>query len=49
MESSPLTSPMSQQVKNLPEMQKTQEMQVQSLGGENPMEKEMATPYSIIA
>ena len=49
MESSLLTSPMSQQVKNLPEMQKTQEMQLQSLGGENPIEKEMATHCSIIA
>ena len=33
-------------VKNLPEMQKTQ---VQSLGGEDPLEKEMATHSSILA
>ena len=46
-ESSLLTSPMSQQVKNLPEMQKTLEMQVQSLGGENPVEEEMATHCSL--
>ena len=40
---------MSQQVKNLPEMQKTQEMQVQSLGGENPVEEKMTTHCTIIA
>ena len=40
---------MSQQVKNLPEMQKTQEMQVQSLGGENPVEEKMETHCTIIA
>ena len=33
-------------VKNLPEMQKTQ---VQSLGGEDPLKKEMATYSSILA
>ena len=33
-------------VKNSPEMQ---EMQVQSLGGEDPLEKEMATHSSILA
>ena len=32
-----------QQVKNLPAMQETQEMQVQSLGREDPLEKEMTT------
>ena len=30
-------------------MQETQEMQVQSLGGEEPLEKEMATCSSILA
>ena len=33
---------MAQQVKNLPAMQKTQEMRVWSLGWEDPLEKEMA-------
>ena len=33
-------------VKNMPEMQDTQ---VQSLGQEDPLEKGMATPYSILA
>ena len=37
---------MSQMVKSLPEMQETQ---VQSLGGEDPLEKEMATHSSILA
>ena len=35
-----------QTVKNLPEMQETW---VQSLGGEDPLEKEMATQSSILA
>ena len=35
-----------QLVKNLPTMQ---EIQVQSLGGEDPLEKEMATHSSILA
>ena len=35
-------------VQNLPAMQGTQETQVQSLGGENPMEKEMAPHSSIL-
>ena len=35
--------------KNLPAMQETQEMQVWSLGGEDPLEKEMATHSSILA
>ena len=40
---------MVQQVKNLPAMQKTQEMWVQSLGWEDPLEEEMATYSSILA
>ena len=40
---------MAQQVKNLPAMQETQEMQVQSLGQEYPLEKEMATHSSTLA
>ena len=43
---------MVQRVKNLPAMQetqKTQEMQVQSLGQEDPLEKEMATHSSVLA
>ena len=35
-----------QMVKNLPAMQ---EMQVQSLGGEDPLEKEMASHSSVLA
>ena len=34
---------MAQQVKNLPAMQETKEMQVQSLLREDPLEEEMAT------
>ena len=41
-------SPMAQQVENLPAMQETQEMQVQSLGWEGPLEKEMATHFNIL-
>ena len=37
---------MAQTVKNLPTMQ---EMQVQSLGREDPLEKEMATHFNILA
>ena len=37
---------MAQQVKNLPAMQETQEMQVRPLGGEDPLEKGMATHSS---
>ena len=37
---------MAQTVKNLPTMQETQ---IQSLGQEDPLEKEMATHFSIIA
>ena len=36
-------SPMTQQVKNLPAIQETQEMWVQFLGLEDPLEKDMAT------
>ena len=39
-------SPVTQMVKNLPAMQETQ---VQSLGWEDPLEKEMATHSSILA
>ena len=37
---------MVQMVKNMPAMQ---EMQVRSLGQENPLEEEMATHFSILA
>ena len=40
---------MVQTVKNLPAMQETQEISVRSLGGEEPLEKEMATHFSILA
>ena len=36
-------------VENLPAMQKTQEMRVQSLGWEDPLEEGMATQSSIVA
>ena len=36
-------------VKNLTEMQETQEMNVQSLSQEDPLEKDMATSFSILA
>ena len=36
-------------VKNLPAMQKMEETVVQSLGGEDPLEKEMAAHSSILA
>ena len=36
-------------VKNLPPMQETQETWAQSLGQEDPLEKEMATHASILA
>ena len=36
-------------VKNLPEIQGMQEMRVQFLGQEDPLEKEMATRSSILA
>ena len=41
-----MVSLMAQMVKNLPAIQKTQ---VQSLGGEDPLEKEMATHSSMLA
>ena len=40
---------MAQWVKNSPAMQDPQETRVQSLGGEDPPEKEMATQQSILA
>ena len=43
------TSQMAQCVKNLPAIQKTQEVPVQSLGQENPLEKDMATYSSILS
>ena len=36
-------------VKNLPTIQETREMQVQSLGWEDPLEQEMATRSSVLA
>ena len=42
-------SPMAQEVKNLPAMQETLETRVPSLGGEDPLEKKMATHFSILA
>ena len=35
-------------VKNLPEVQETQEMQIPSLGQEDPLEKEVVTHTSIL-
>ena len=40
---------MAQWVKNLPEMQETQETWVQSLGWKYPLEEEMVTHSSILA
>ena len=40
---------MAQQVKNLPAMQETQGMQIQSVAQEDPLEKETATRSSILA
>ena len=40
---------MAQPVKNLPAMQETQQMRIQSLGQEDPLEEEMATHFSILA
>ena len=40
---------MAQQVKNLPAVQWTQEMQVQSLGQEDPLEEEITTHSNILA
>ena len=36
---------MAQQIKNLPAMQETQEMQLQSLGQEYPLEEENGNPF----
>ena len=43
-----LASPMAQLVDNPPAMQETQEMLVQPLGQEDPLEEEMATHSSIL-
>ena len=40
---------MAQRVKNLPAMQETQEMQIQSLGQQDSLEEEMATHSNILA
>ena len=40
---------MAQQVKNLPAMQETQEAQVPSLGGEDPLERQTGTHSSFLA
>ena len=40
---------MAHRVKNPPAMQETQERRVLSLGGEDPLEEEMATHSSILA
>ena len=40
---------MAQWVKNLPVIQKTQEMQIGFLGQEDPLKEEMATHFSILA
>ena len=40
---------MAQMVKNLPAIQETHEMWVQSLGQEDPLEKGMTTDSSILA
>ena len=39
---------MAQQVKTLPAMQETKEMQVLSLSHEDPLEEEMATHFSVL-
>ena len=44
-----LASPMAQLVDNPPAMQETQEMLVQPLGQEDPLEEEMATHPSTLA
>ena len=36
-------------IKNSPEMQETQKIQVQSLGQEDPLEQEVATHSSVLA
>ena len=45
----PLASLVAQMVKNLPEIQEPQEMQIGSLGGEDPLEKGSETHSSILA
>ena len=40
---------MAQQIRNLPAKQEAQEMWVQSLSGEDPLEEDMATYSSIVA
>ena len=45
----PRASLMTQWVKNLPAMQETQEMWVQPLGWEDPLEKKIVTHSSILA
>ena len=42
-------SPMAQQIKNSPAVWEKQEMWVQPLGPEDPLEEEMATTRSILA
>ena len=44
-----MDSSMAQQVKNPPAVQETQETWVQSLGQEDPLEKETATHLSVLA
>ena len=44
-----LAFPITQWVRNPPVMQETQEMRVNSLGREDPLEKDMATHSSILA
>ena len=44
-----MVSPVAQLVKNLPAMQETEEMQVQSLGWEDPLKEEMANHSTILA
>ena len=45
----PVGFPGASVVRNPPAMRETQETQVRSLGWENPLEKEMATHFSILA
>ena len=46
---SSVPSPAAQAVRNLPAMQETQEMWVQSMGQEESLKKEMATLSSVLA
>ena len=43
-----MASPLAQQVKNSAAMQETQEMQVRSLGQEDPFEEEVAAPIILV-